>query len=276
MESLAIATFILAGITTISVILTYYLNVYLKPKLQIKFDQVEPFCRFSHIPTELLQLQVIFGKHWKTMGQKWLDGLIEYLNKKGKPFNPQNIKIPGFWVRVKVENKGKKAAYRCVGKLVEIKNENGETLRDFDAVVLHWVGHYEIENAYRVFSPRGRQFHVSKSNKFEPINFGFKDYQYLDILWTEFGFNIFKINCPENQQLAIPRGISTIFGHGIYYLRILVTSDNANSAEINLKVKWNGNWDQIRVSKEKFREPLTAQQRDPGNYNLGNLTRVKP
>ena len=138
------------------------------------------------------------------------------------------------------------------------------------------VGHYEIENAYRIFSPSARQFRVSKSNKFQPINLGFKDYQYLDNLWTEFGFNSFKINCLENQLLEIPRGISTIFGPGTYYLRILITSDNADSAEINLKIKSNGNWDQIVVSEEEHREPSTRQQRNPRNYNLGNLTRVTP
>jgi len=253
-----------------------YLHSYRQPKLRIRFEgQFEPYCRFSNMPSDLRTIEHIFSNN-KSIGEKWLEALKEHYMRHDIPFNPNRIIIPGYWVRVKIENEGKTATHRCVGKLVEIKDENGDTKKDFDAVVLHWVGHYEIENAYRVFSPSNRQFHVSKSNKFEPINLGIKDYQYLDILWTEFGFNTFKINCPENQPLGIQRGISTTFPLGIYYLRILVISDNANSAEINLKIVSNGNWDQIVVTEEEYEEPRNRQQRNPCNNNVVELTRINP
>jgi hypothetical protein len=217
---------------------TIYLAYFVKPKLKIEFEQKEPFCRFAFIPGELTYLT-------KNFGEKWIKELKEYLYKSGVKFDPKNLPIPGYWVRIKVRNTGHKSAHHCVGKLVEIKDSDGRVRTDFDISALHWVGHFETDNYYRVFSETGVNYSVHKSNKFEPIDLGIDDHQYLDILWTEFEIDFFHINCPRYPD----RGIKYDYEPQIYFLKILVTADNAESAEINLMVEWYGVWDQIKITE---------------------------
>ena len=127
-------------------------------------------------------------------------------------------------VRIRVTNTGKKPAYRCVGKLVEILNEKKEIIKEFDPVILHWVGQSETRGFYKVYYKGMPIYSVSRLEKFEPINLGLGDYQYLDILWIEFGDDHFHINCPEAQSIASDRGIKVHYEPGIYYLKILITS----------------------------------------------------
>lgn len=230
---IALATLLLAMAAFYSIYLAYYV----RPKLEIDFDQREPFCRFAFIPADL---NYLVGKY----GKKWTNDLKKYLDKNGIKYDPQKPPVPGYWVRVKVKNTGRKSAHQCVGKLAEVSDTNG-VRTDFDISALHWVGHFEIDNYHRVFSGANQIYSISKSNKFEPINLGLDDHQYLDILWTEFGGDFFHINCPRYPE----RGIKYDYEPGIYWLKIIVTADNAESAEVMLEVEWKGIWDQIIVTK---------------------------
>ncbi len=228
-----IGTLLLAIGTFITIYLAYFVN----PKLKIEFSQEEPYCRNAFIPAELIGLT-------NSMGKKWVNELIKYLKKSGIKYNPSNPLVPGYWVRVKVKNEGGKSAHRCVGKLVEIKDWDNRIRTDFDISALHWVGHFETDNYYRVFSTTGINYSVNKSNKFEPIDLGIDDHQYLDILWIEFGIDLFHINCPRFPD----RGIKYDYEPQIYFLKILVTSENAESTGITLRVEWKGYSNGINVS----------------------------
>ena len=231
-NSIALATLLLA----IAAFLNIYLVYNVRPELDIEFEQKEPFCRVAFIPTDLEYLTSKYDK-------KWIDDLKKYLEKNGIKYNPQKPPVPGYFVRVKIKNTGRKSAHHCVGKLAEVSDTNG-VRKDFDISPLHWVGHFEIENYHRIFSGIKQVYSLSKSNKFEPINLGLDDHQYLDILWTEFGSHLFHINCPRYPD----RGIAYDYEPGMYSLKIIVTSDNAESAEKIINIEWKGVWNQIIVT----------------------------
>lgn len=80
------------------------LRKYRKPKLEIEFDNKEPFCRHTHI--------------------------------SNLPNQPE-----GYFLRLRVRNTGKSIARDCEGKLVRILDaDTREERTNFDPTNLHWTG----------------------------------------------------------------------------------------------------------------------------------------
>ena len=182
--NIAAISLALAAIFTLFV--TIYINFLRKPKFSIEFEQKEPFCRFSKTPIG------------------------------------QNRFRDGYWIRIRVKNIGKTTAHKCVGKLIEIRDSNGNLVKSFDPVILHWVCY--------------------PGKVFEPIDLGRSDYEYLDVVWTEQGFDIAMINCDRR-----PRGILFDLPPGDYELTIMIVGDNANAVPKIFRLSWNGVWNQIKM-----------------------------
>jgi hypothetical protein len=107
----ATATMITAIVAVFVAFLPSILRWYNKPRFKIEFENKEPFCR-----------------HNKT----WFS-VVTDTSAKGA--------VPTYWIRLRVKNVGHSIARGCEGKLVSIKDfTTKEYRKDFDPVVLHWVG----------------------------------------------------------------------------------------------------------------------------------------
>ena len=80
-----------------------------RPKLEIEFENTEPFCR---------------------------NPIIQELQK------PKEQWLMGYWIRIRVRNAGRSVAKRCMAKLMEIKDVNRKPLLTFDPTALQWVTAY--------------------------------------------------------------------------------------------------------------------------------------
>ncbi len=173
--------------------IVFYLEILRKPKLEIEFGQKKPFCRIA--PMRSTQTQ------------------------SGE----------ACWIRLRVINKGNKAAENCVGKLVEVKkiDEGVKTVfRPFDPVVLHWVG----------------------SSGYKPIPLNIGEYEYLDVIYT-FANSEALINCDKT-----PRGIKTDLEAGQYILKITIVSGNASPISKSYHLIWDGRWDSVKLSERSHKD----------------------
>ena len=104
--------FWLAGIGTLALAsVGFYIEIikpsWNRPKLSLKFDNKEPYCREATVKLEQIQ-------------------------------PPNNITL-AYYIRIRVANIGKSVAKRCVAKLAEVGDDSGKTLSDYDPWPLHWV-----------------------------------------------------------------------------------------------------------------------------------------
>ncbi len=189
----------LSSIGTLSLaFLVVYKDFLQRPEIDIVFEQIEPYCRTA-------QANVY------------------------SPGQTNPVLRDGYWIRVKVINKGKKVAKNCEGRLVEIEYGDGSLFQPFDPVVLHWVGRQD----------------------FNRININSLDYEYLDVIYTLDGSDEAIINCAESQQNGpLPsRGIDTRLPPSPYIIKISVSSENAKPNSKKYLLDCNGTWNEIRMSE---------------------------
>jgi len=187
----------LSAIGTLSLaLLVVYKDFISQPIIDAEFEQNEPFCGAALTPI------ILTG----TPGQT-------------------TPTTNGYWIRIRVINRGKIAANNCEGRLVEIRHSNGSMFQPFDPVVLHWVGRRD----------------------FNRININSQDYEYLDVIYTLNGNNEAIINCEESRPIGTlpPRGIRTSLPSGSYIIKVSISSGNAKSISKNYSVEWNGIWNEI-------------------------------
>jgi len=94
-----------------AVVLVLFLEFFKKPKLEIDFEQKEPYCR---------KTRFLMGAY-------------------GAAFSR-------YWIRIKVANKGRTVAKNCEAKLVDITEiRDNETVhfQPFDPVILRWASYPE-------------------------------------------------------------------------------------------------------------------------------------
>lgn len=196
----------LSAIGTLSLaILVVYKDIISQPVIDIEFEQIEPFCRQAPTPVSIITPQ---GEASTVITASLTDG---------------------YWIRIKVTNKGKSVANNCEGRLVEIHNGDGSLFQPFDPVVLHWVGRRD----------------------FNRININSQDYEYLDVLYTLNGDDEAVINCEESRPIGtLPlRGIDTRLPPAPYFIKISISSGNAKSISKEYLVEWNGIWNEIIMSE---------------------------
>lgn len=147
-----------------------------EPRFKIEFKNEEPFCRCANLFLE-----------------------------------PSVRNVPAYWIRLRVWNVGRSVARGCEGKLVRITDaETKEDLKDFDPVVLHWVG----------------------STTHGSIDINKKEYEYLDVVYLR------SDDLPHDRKVNIyaggemlPRGINLTPPLRDYIFHIVIYSENVDPLE---------------------------------------------
>ena len=185
-----IGTLVLALITFVVAIVKPWWN---KPRFSLEFDNKEPYCKEAEISGDVT---VPYGKQ-----------IVTLVSEK---------RVQGYWLRLKVTNVGRSVAKRCVGKLVKVMDESGKELKDYDPMILHWVG--------------TRQNEVPLS----PIDLNQKEHEFLDLIYTRDDMPEAAFICTD----IVPRGIPKSFKPGEYLVQLTVYGDNVNPEPKRFRLHW--------------------------------------
>ncbi|RLI75500.1 hypothetical protein DRP05_14675 [Archaeoglobales archaeon] len=199
---------ILTAIGTFSMaVLLFYIEVikgWLKrPKIRIEFRQEEPYCK--EVPLEDLQ------------------------------------NIPSYWIRIKVENIGKQIAKGVEGRLVEIKDKNGNSIKEFVPLILRWASRPyskipDIQDV-RMDINRGASW-------------------FLDVIYIA---DVAKLKSSEKERykiwgqrthicdiyMGLPTGTLKDLDPGEYYLTITIYGDNIKPLSKTFRLTWGGKYRDI-------------------------------
>jgi hypothetical protein len=136
------------------------------------------------------------------------------------------------FVRLKVDNSGRKAASYCEAK-IEPMDEKGNSL--FDPSILHWV------RKYATVYPKPEE-------QYAPITINRGDHEFLDVLY------VFK---PSNSDDGV--GAMTyshrpypLLAHKGYRLNVTVFSENATPKKGTVCFTWDGTWDGFNESCVRY------------------------
>lgn len=197
---------------------------YNKPRFTIEFRNKEPFCRITKMP--------------KTI----------YVDQGGAKV-PMTVLTDAYWIRIRVLNVGRSVAKNCEGKLVRILDaKTMEERKDFDPVVLHWVG-----------------------TTHHPIDINKAEYEYLDVLVTEKDEpKKFFIACEEKE----PRGINLTPERKDYILHIVLYGENIEPLPKSFYLKNHKTYDKIELSsfEETEVESVESQRTRAKQMILKGLT----
>lgn len=168
------------------------LRRYNKSKFALEFKNEEPFCRHN---------QTLVGHRGSL--------------KAGA--------VPTYWVRLRVRNVGHSVALGCEGKLVRITDATTkEDRKDFDPVVLHWVG-----------------------TTHNPIDMNKSEYEYLDVVYTRYDIpNNFYLSCEEEEN----RGINLTPERKDYILQMVLYGKNVEPLQKSYYLKNHKEYDKIQLS----------------------------
>ena len=164
-----------------------------RPKFAIEFENKEPFCRHN---------------------RTWF-GVLADSRREGP--------VSTYWVRLRVKNAGRSIARGCEGKLVRIADvTTNEDRKDFDPVVLHWVG-----------------------TTHNPIDINKSEYEYLDVIFTRADNpKVFCIHCEEKE----PRAINLCPERKDYILQIVLYGKNVEPLQKSFYLKNHEEYDKIKLS----------------------------
>jgi hypothetical protein len=169
----------------------------------------------------VLSVSSLIAKWWNRPRFK-----VEFKNEE--PYS-RTTKFPSYlayWIRLRVLNVGRSVAKDCEGKLVKIIDaQTKEELRNFDPVVLHWVG--------------------ARIDK--PIDINKNEYEYLDIINTQSNdpnrFYIRGVGLKEDI-----RGINPNPERRDYFLHIEIYGANIDPQFVEVELKNHRDFDKIRAS----------------------------
>jgi nucleoside phosphorylase len=134
-----------------------------------------------------------------------------------------------WFVRLRIENSGQAPATNCLGRLLEVVNEKGESLKQFDSLDLYWR-RQDRPNNYR-------RLDIHENG----------DFQYLDIAQVKEAENLFtlRVVIPDGHRLVKPPrhvGRPEDLPPGAYYVRIAIYADNASIEPAWFKVEWEDDY----------------------------------
>jgi len=157
-----------------------------RPRLEITFQQTEPWCRQTELAT----------------GKK------------------------GYWVRIRVENKGLDPARGCIGKLTAVHTD-GQLRSDIDPVQLRWCG-------------------VHRQLAFEPIDLGRGQHEFLNVfLETEDGPTLIIVTFPyPDFDPGFPLELAPNAEHRV---EVSVFANNANPVRRTLTLTFAGTFNTLDV-----------------------------
>jgi hypothetical protein len=165
-----------------------------KPILEVTFENQEPYCRETQVTVAL-------------------------------PVG--HAKDRGYWLRLRVRNRGRSIARHCQGKLVSITEPVGDSRTDFDPIVLQWV----------------------TSNN--PIDIGKEEFEYLDVLHSvKTRPDVFFIGANTSRP-AEETGINLTPPRQDYLLRIVIYGENADPLHKTFYLKNDQMFNKIRMTERR-------------------------
>jgi len=140
------------------------------------------------------------------------------------------LEIPGYWIRVKIKNKGMSIARNCEGRLVEISRvENGgeKRIKKFVPLILRWASRPYIT----------------------PIDINRKSSWFLDIVFINKEDERMKEEFSNYVHICdifrpVPTGTMKDLEPGEYYLKVTVYGENFNPKTEKFYMNWFGNWNE--------------------------------
>ncbi len=139
--------------------------------------------------------------------------------QRSEPTNSEvgnGVKASTF-LRLKIENQGVTVAKQCVGRLLEVQNED-RSPRKIDTLYLYW----ERQSDPAAFNPVDIQ--------------GYGDSFYLDVVQADETINkiVLRVMIPKGHRLVSSEKLD----QGIYYLKIAIWADGAYIKPMWFRVKW--------------------------------------
>ena len=141
------------------------------------------------------------------------------------------------WIRLKVHNKGHRAAYRCEAK-IEPMDKNGRPL--FDPSILHWVRNYPA------VCP-------NPEDQFKPVVINCNDHELLDAFYLvrQPASAKLKIESDGVKHHIVDTGLEVqtaahrpypLKSNMEYRLKVTVFGENAEPKAVTLRFFWDGTW----------------------------------
>lgn len=185
---------------------------------------------------------------------------IEFDNKR--PFCLPVKTVPGnylhYHIRLKVTNECELMAKRVRGKLIEIiDEEKRKPVEQFDPVFLHWSSVEFVRNV--------------KPDYINPINLSYKEYDYLEIIFTEqektgqvtICTTTFPRGCIKEFNMNQPdfNILKKIAQINCPIFKIVISGQNIEPATEKYKLVWNGEkYDEIKM--ESYKENSKTIEKD--------------
>jgi hypothetical protein len=142
---------------------------------------------------------------------------------KSSPTDFYGDSRPAYWVRLRIRNAGRSSAMNCIGKMLEVRDEQGTCLERYDPETLAWRG-----------LNRG------------PIDLAPHDFEYLDVWLTAKDISDMLVRVYDYTD----RGGQFRFGPGKYTIKVTILADNSKPSSQVFEVAWNGIYNQIRMLPE--------------------------
>lgn len=162
-------------------------------------------------------------------------------------------KYHNYHIRIKVINKGKAIAKKVRGKLIMVKDKQGNLLERFDPVFIHWSS-MEIQQKVAPYINEKQELKLKKyyeqPNYLDPIDLSSGEYDHLEIVYTSNKKE--KKNEVKICTSSIRRGTAKEFRmnqtQNIYFLTIVISGENIEPATEEYKLVWDGKkYDEIKM-----------------------------
>lgn len=150
-------------------------------------------------------------------------------------------------VRLRVRNKGRSVARRCVVRVLEVLAEDRDTVAELYAVTLNWFIRHDFPSAIDLF-PNDKQL-VELIIASESDVAGDNPHWHLMRREPSVGpVTGEQLRHPKTREPLFKLRYPSEFGPGTYVLRIGVFSENADPQMRELRVAWDGlSFDSIKV-----------------------------
>ena len=172
--------------------------------------------------TFLAVIVALFGQRmWERLRQPRLDITFDHAESFCREA-PLCDGRQSYWVRVKVQNRGKDPARACVGKLSKVYT-GGRFRDDRDPLQLRWCG-------------------VPDHRGFEPIHLARTQHEFLNVFSIVQGVRHLRIETDPDYAPGFPKFLEEESEHRV---EISVFADNAAPETITLTVAYNGDFAQL-------------------------------
>jgi hypothetical protein len=133
--------------------------------------------------------------------------------------------VPAHWVRVKVTNKGRGAAKRCIGKMIAVYGADGRPRDDRDPMRLYWAGQ-------------------SWKQPPEPLDLARHEFEYLGVVYAQGDKTDATLISTHRGGTGFPKELEA---GRLHKVRLAVYADNAEPKTRDFEITFNGDIDTLKM-----------------------------